>query len=97
LGSGLLAVLAGCNTFDDPSQGGGLSFPPNTSSGRPGFGFAGSPVAGGGAGFGFAGAGFGGAGSGGMAVTAGRGGWQPIDAGVVVTPPDDSGSDDAGR
>lgn len=95
-----LVLLAGCNTFDEPSDD-GQSFGPPSFRGPSGprvsgpfpagatvsfAGVGGRPAfAGSGAGAGVAGA----AGSG----AAGRGGWMIIDAGTA----DDAGADDAGR
>jgi hypothetical protein len=104
---GLLALLASCNTFDDPVPE--FAGPPNgfspgfaTPPGPPFAGFGGSPgfAAGFGGFSGFSGfGGFGGAGA--SEAGSGGGGWTLPDGGV---PPqvydagsDDGGSDDAGN
>jgi len=100
LGCGLLALVASCNTFDEPGAE-GFAFPPDDRGpfGTPPFatvaGAPGPPPAGSGfAGFGAGGFGAGGFGAAGIyEAGSGGGGWQLLDGG---TPPqlDDAGSDD---
>jgi hypothetical protein len=97
LGCGLLALIASCNTFDEPGAD-GFAFPPDDDRGPFGpFGVAGAPAptqAGSGfAGFGAAGFSAGGYGAAGMyEAGSGGGGWQLPDGGVPQL--DDAGSDD---